>query len=539
MKFGAALTCATVFSALVAAAPTFNLADVAPRLEEYDFELAVRQLEELGSRYASGSEVSELHKRATSDLISSMLQNLGSSNLLGEFTSQLSNSSLGGEVSKQVLGAIQNGNINATTVYNAISGSGLVQKFYSSVLDNPSLKTAAISYAQKISSSGSLDQDSTSNSKRAIGESVTTLSKRDSNIITSIITAISNSGIVGEVINSIFNNPQLIDAAENLIVSTVKSVNWSLVFLSIYNSGIVQNLFNAAVSSLKGKRDFMEEVAKRDLLSDLTGSATATYSYQDPTTTVAGGSGSGASAAAAVPVADTTTATTAPTTTAGLLDGLLGDSEGTAAATTTTAAASTSTGGLLDTIFDELFGDSSSSSSSSPSTTSSTPISFDSIIEELLNFGEEELSSLLSNSNFWNSLFSIAGSIFEDLFGGSSGFSLTSLIDDLFGGSSSSSSSSSTSSLGSISLSLVFDEIIDSLFGTSSSSTSTSSSGKKCCCSAKSKKKRSQKRAMKKLLKRSIKRSLVKRAAMEKAESSLVKRAASERAEKQLNGAYA
>lgn len=273
MRIASIFTFATVLaSSFVAAAPAVSLNAVVAREEpKFDLELAIRELEDLNKRAAAGDL--SLHRRSQEDLIITILDNLQSSNLFGEFISQInSTASFQGPLAQSVLTAIESSSFNATSIYNTLSASGLVQLFYNSVLSDPNLKSTALSYASKIFTSGLFNFGG--NSKREVVEEAIpvaafTVSKRDLSLITSLITAISNSGIIQDVFNYITSHPQLITDAENIAVSIFQAIPWSSLFSAIENSGIIQSLFGTATATAASKREFLEFVVKNIDLSNI------------------------------------------------------------------------------------------------------------------------------------------------------------------------------------------------------------------------------------------------------------------------------
>lgn len=265
MRIASIFTFATVLAgSFVAAAPAVSQNAVVARQEPaFDLELAIRELEALNKRAASGDL--SLHKRAQEDMITSILDNLHSSNLFGEFVSQLNSSaSFQGPLAQGVLTAIENSSFNATTIYNALSASGLVQSFYSSVLSDPNLKSTALSYASKIFNSGLFNFG---NSKREVVEEApvaapVSISKRDASLISDLINAIFNSGIISDVINYITSHPELIADVENVAVTIFKAIPWSSIFTAIKNSGVIQSLLGISTSTPSSKREFIELVVK-------------------------------------------------------------------------------------------------------------------------------------------------------------------------------------------------------------------------------------------------------------------------------------
>jgi len=72
------------------------------------------------------------------------------------------------------------------------------------------------------------------------------LDKRADNVIGNLITALSNSGLIGEVINDLTSNPQLKDSILAIVKSALQAavVQGPTLIKAIWNSGLIQDVFN-------------------------------------------------------------------------------------------------------------------------------------------------------------------------------------------------------------------------------------------------------------------------------------------------------
>lgn len=72
------------------------------------------------------------------------------------------------------------------------------------------------------------------------------LDKRADNVIGNLITALSNSGLIGEVIHDLTSNPQLKDSILAIVKSALQAavVQGPTLIKAIWNSGLIQDVFN-------------------------------------------------------------------------------------------------------------------------------------------------------------------------------------------------------------------------------------------------------------------------------------------------------
>lgn len=485
MRFGSILGVVTlVSSALVGAAPTHKDAvDLQVRHDMFDVDVTVRELEQLNERAATG-----LSKR-DDDFISSLLLQLDLADLLDSFIDKLSNNSkFTSTITSEVTSALASKSVNVTTIVDALSESDLLENFFSSILsDTGSIRTSLLKYAKQLFQSGKL----TSSSKRSLDiEDMpvheVSLSKRDGEFLTKIVNAITDSGLVSKIVLSVLNNQELISGAKNLLVSAFKKINWSSLYTTIKNSGIVQSLWEKALTSIKSR------VALVSSIESASSSSTRRKRADDDTSNV------GALAIAALGSASATTTEEATSTEAtesdsglgNLVDNLLGaTSAETETSTQATAEASetstsTTTGGGIAGLIGNLFGgdDETTTTTSSEAESSETASSgLGSLIDSLLGNDDDESTTTTSTELESTE----TGSLFEDLLGAfldsddnstattttakstSTGLIIDDLLLDLLDGSSSNSTFSGSTFL---------KNLIDNIFDDDDSSNSTSSS---------------------------------------------------------------
>lgn len=79
------------------------------------------------------------------------------------------------------------------------------------------------------------------------------LSKRDlmSSMI-SIVKAITNSGLVKKIVQSIIGNQSLVQYSINLFGEIFRTINWGKLFTAIKNSGLIQKIFQLILRLLAG-----------------------------------------------------------------------------------------------------------------------------------------------------------------------------------------------------------------------------------------------------------------------------------------------
>lgn len=229
MRFSNILCIATAFTtALVSAAPTVQYTDAvdvsARDVPAFDYDLALRSIQDLNEK--AGTEAG-LDKR-DDETINALLSQLGSSNLLHSFVDLFTNDSrLFDQIADEVTQALSSENLNSTSLLNALSSSELSQFF------------SGVSKREDFSAE----------------DAIANLSKRDGDFLVSIIQAIANSGLVSKLVNSLLSNPELLQAGERLVVSVLKSINWSSIFTAIKNSGIITSIFNGILGLLQGNKN--------------------------------------------------------------------------------------------------------------------------------------------------------------------------------------------------------------------------------------------------------------------------------------------
>lgn len=500
MKFGKVLIIATAFaSTLVGALPTVHddsVQVVTRDAPTFNFPLAVRTMKELNDKAGTPEG---LDKR-DDEFINSLLELLHNNNLLNTFVDHLTNNSaISGFLASAATHAISNNLVNSSTLVSALSRSGLLSNVFNSMLESRDLAPTVMEHTRDLFKIGLVDLDGTSEFKREDinYDELSDISKRDvADFIVQIINAISNSGLVSRLLNSILSNPTFLQAGERLLVRLLKEIDWSSVIKSIWNSGIIQNVFKDIIGRFtsSSKRDYLsteqaqllsalssslklkvrdgaikrEEVTGNSNLASLaqaalSSSTTAAPSTKASTTTTSTKAASSGNLIASLidGIFDgnnkTTTSTKAVTTTTKhsssassthtgfieeIIDDLFGKKNSTKTTTTTTSR-STSTGSVLLEILDDIF-------HPSNSTSNHTSTSGGEILEDVLGLAERGIAALFkggrnsTGSRILHAGLDLVGDIVSDLFGdlfhkrstnstSSGGKSLlTEIFDDLF-----------------------------------------------------------------------------------------------------------
>lgn len=464
MKFGKILLLATSFSgALVSAVPTANedtIQVVTRDAPGFNFPLAVRTIKELNSK----AESPEGLDKRDDEYINSLLELLHNSNLLDLFVGHLANNSnLAGTVSHAVTKAISSNLVNPSVLMSAITRSGSLSNVFNSMLDNRDLSPSVLEHTRDLFSAGLVDLDGTVESKRdnVIVDELSDISKRDvADFIVEIVNAISNSGLVAKILNSVLTNPAFLKATESLIVGVIKDVDWSAVIKSVWNSGIIQDVFKGITSRItsSAKRDALspeneqllsslssvlrlkmrdgvikrEEITGETNLASLAKAALGTAASTSTTTATSKSTTAPVSTATAA----TTTKSTAKTTTSGnavanLINEIFGGNNKTSttstkAATTSTKATSSSTSthtGLIEGLIDDIFKHSKTTTSTKAATSTKTSTKASSthtgLIEELIDdiFGHKNSTKTTTTTTHKaTSTGSILLEIFDDIF---------------------------------------------------------------------------------------------------------------------------
>lgn len=298
MRLGNLFLLATAFtSAIVTAAPTVAEHEViqveARDAPSFDFKLAARTMQELNDK----AEQPGAFGKREDDMLVALLDQMQNANLLDLFVEHLSRSAKISEaLSKEVTDAISNSRIQPETLFSAlhskfekrdesefdldiekrdlsnliitivdaIANSGLVSKVINYVLSNPNIIKAVESLVlnvlknvnwssifNAILNSGIIQDifkeilsifTSKSTTKREDLENL--IHKRGlSDLIVSLVNALVNSGIISKIINYIGSNPSIIRAAVNLVINTLKNLDWSSIFSAIKQSGIILSFF--------------------------------------------------------------------------------------------------------------------------------------------------------------------------------------------------------------------------------------------------------------------------------------------------------
>lgn len=544
MRLGSifAFTSALTASFVSAAPATGSAAGIVKRGDSgnsvIDFDYVINTMRLINDRYASG-QASHIEKRDDSDFINSLMVELKNNNMLEEFVHQLTSvPRLEQAVHQSVQYAIGNGTVDEVTVFKSLRSSGKMQSFFESMLNDDDLNNEIAEDAHKIllkvqNGSTEAKRELLESSqhfikrfyeaqadplfKREFGPEILDaygMDKRD--IISSIVSLVElifDSGLVQDIVHSILGNQSLIQFAESLISKVFHSINWSSLWNTLKNSGIIQKIFHWAISFISG---LFSSGTISNIINTLFGDNSGNKPFLSRLLNVV------------VEVGGELFKSL--TGSSGLLGELFGTLFNGNSTSSSQNKGGSSSGSSLSDWIDNLFGGSSSGSGSGSGSSSS-------------GFGSGATAVATAGAGSGSS----SG-------GSSSGGSFTDWLSGLFGGSSSSGSGSSGSgssgsgssgssgsgSSGSGSSGGFFDDLLNDIFGDSSSSGSgssgsgssgsgsgsgdkgTSPSGshssgsgvfggnsKSCCCSPNNIRKRALKRALHRKIKRSFKRALV------------------------------
>lgn len=526
MRLLSILTYASVLGgALVTAAPTTGTKNGITKRNDngasvIDFDYVLNTIRDMNARYESGAS-STLQRRDDSEFLDQFVVELHNLDLLQDFLDQLTSvPELTAAVEDGVSSAISNGLVNETTVLTGLRNSGKLDQFFDSVLSDEDLSndlyldareillnienggqlaardalTAALPFLNALYAESSSAMTKREYYSDSVLEQTYGMEKRALiSTLFSIVKEITSSLLVQDIIHSITGNQLLLQYSIGLVSKIFSSINWTSLFNTLRNSGLVKSIFRAILNFLAG---LFSGSSLSSLISELFGGNSTSSSLISKLLSI--GVEVGGELFKSL------------TKSGGLLSELL-DTFLNGSSSSTSKSTSSSSGGLLS-LLSSLFGGSSSDSSSGSSSSSSG--SSGGLLSTLFSslFGGSSGSSSSGTSTSSGSSSS------------SSGGWLSNLLDGLFGDSSSSSSSSSSSGSGSLLTTVggLAESLVDNLFGGSSSSGSSnsgtlSSSGSgslftgstSCCCSADKIKKRALKRALKKRVNRSIKRAIM------------------------------
>lgn len=524
MRFSKVVAAITLGLGIVSAAPVLELNTRSDVLESTNLDLdaivnTIRSLDETMNAPVKGGaslHKRDLGKRDGSAFAARLLQHFEDAGMKDDFIDKVARApAFAFHLTESFKRNLADNKISVLVVQRALDKANLLPRFLEDALHDDDLKNSVLTHAKRLYEEGTLELDMSSPIRKRDFAFAELLSKRDASIITAIINYLQSSNLLENIASYIFNNPQLIQAGEKLIVSAVQNIDWASLFTTLKNSGIAQQL----VSNLLSKRDLqvmlgdiVNEKAKRAALEDpsvaVSASAAAAVGASSETSVAPAVAAPVPSSAlpivdsavaldtkntivASVPTSlfgdDTPTATSVDSSVTdilGLLGGGLSNASlssavgpvvskptgvslvqvSTKASKTYSSSTSTATDSIIGDLLDSLFGGSSTSNSTTkPSATSasSTSTSTDSIVGDLLG-------ALLGNSSTSPSSPATKSGSSESL-----GSLFSGLLGTLFGPSNITAPNSSSSG-SDVSLSSLFSDILGSLFaGSSSDSTSS------------------------------------------------------------------
>lgn len=511
MKFGSILTVGTIcISSIVNAAPTqkreftgFNADDIIAALNDLQ---------------------NQNTKRDDDSYISSLLLKLDMKQMSQMMTEFSENPDAKNSVEDGIKEAITSKKLDIESITSAFTkNSGLVSKFFSSMLSDKDSSSEAMENAKRMWNDGALnlDESITTSEKRSI--------KRDDgekdDSVSKLVSSLAGSDLTATAIKSFMGNANFINSTEELLSKSFDDVDFNSLFDSLKKSDLVAKMSESFLNSRSFDDEFSQAVVshlkrgtvKRDditgAVAGLAASANADASFGldlgSSTTQASASTSDSLEDQIDMLAASETTSETAETDDS-LLGGLFGDDDDSSSTTSTTESSEETGGSFLDDLLggdddensttsttessketggsflDDLFGSDNSTTTTSSEDSTSTGGGLSDLFDSLFNTTDS--SSKPSNSS--GSDFSLGGfvdGLLDDIFNVSSSdtnsssggdFSFGDLIGDLFGdlfdgsGSSNSTSSGSDFSLGGF-----ISGLLDSLFGGDGSSSSSSGSG--------------------------------------------------------------
>lgn len=327
MKFSqATLLAILASSAFVSAAPTetlnFEGTDIIVTRQDANEMLdIIAEIKNIHAKrdFAEGEEYHELSRRADS-LIGNLITAFANSGILGTIWNTLTtNDALKSEISGLIKSAVQAAIVQGPALIKAVWNSGLIGNIFNEFLNDTELQSALLAVGKSLFLSAAnllLNYGSGSTTtaaakrdaipteavvKRESYEADVLLSERDildkrdlSSLITTIVTEISNSGIITTLINKVLANPEysislLTSALKEGLVLAEDLYSWAK-SSGVLDSALtyIQNNGGAIVSAL-GK--FLASALgsgtiTADQINNAGGTSTATTAAAAATTTL-------------------------------------------------------------------------------------------------------------------------------------------------------------------------------------------------------------------------------------------------------------